>query len=98
MGDALSHSAAEARALARQLREEAQAVRAETRQRRRRRKTSEIERALVVVARELKTLDAALDQLSEDGGSADDLDARARAVEARLSEIEKALRLLRARS
>jgi hypothetical protein len=93
MGNAISHNAAKARERARQLREEAQAVRAETRQRRRRGKTSEVERSILAVARELKKLDAAL----EDDGSADDLDARTRAVESRLSEIETALRLLRSR-
>jgi hypothetical protein len=57
-----------------------------------------LEREILAVANELNELDAALAQSIEDAGSVDGLVARIRAVEARLSEIEKELGLLRSQS
>jgi hypothetical protein len=81
--------------VARELREEAQALRAETRERRRRSMTSGIKREVARVARELRKLDASLDVPVESNESLDDLDARTTAVEARISRIEKLRRRLR---
>jgi hypothetical protein len=57
-----------------------------------------LEREIFSLADELNELDAALGQSIEDAGSINELVARVRAVEARLSEIEKELRLLRSQS